>query len=254
MSAAPQAPGRPGDGPQVEGSSMSFARAGRWLRALALLAVAAVLLLQLWYLGWIVLYRWVNPTETAFMVRERARIEAARPGSGIRHTWVDYRAISPQLKRAVVAAEDARFIEHEGVDWEAIQKALEDNRKRRRPARGGSTISQQLAKNLFLSPERSYVRKGQELVITYMIEALWDKRRILEVYLNVVEWGEGIFGAEAAARHYYGISASQLGPEQSARLAAYLPNPKRYGRVRSGPYLDKRTASIARYMSDAVVP
>jgi monofunctional biosynthetic peptidoglycan transglycosylase len=233
---------------------MSLSTAGRWLRRLALLAVAAVLLLQLWYLGWIVLYRWVNPAETAFMSRERARIEKIRAGAGLKHAWVDYGAISPHLKRAVVAAEDARFIEHEGVDWDAVQKAIEDNRKRGRPARGGSTISQQLAKNLFLSPERSYLRKGQELVITFMIEALWDKRRILEVYLNVVEWGEGIFGAEAAARYYYGVAASQLGPEQSARLAAYLPNPKRYGRVRSGPYLDRRTANIARFMPDAVVP
>jgi len=162
--------------------------------------------------------------------------------------------ISGSLKRAVVTAEDARFAEHEGVDWEAIEKAYKTNIKRGRTARGGSTITQQLAKNLFLSPDRSYIRKAQELVITYMIEAFWDKRRILEVYLNVVEWGEGVFGAEAAARHYYSTSAAQLGPEQSARLAAYLPNPKRYGRVRSGPYLDNRTAVILRYMPDAVVP
>jgi monofunctional biosynthetic peptidoglycan transglycosylase len=129
-----------------------------------------------------------------------------------------------------------------------------DNLRRGRPARGGSTITQQLAKNLFLSPERSYVRKAQELVITYMIEAFWDKRRILEVYLNVVEWGEGVFGAEAAARYYFGVSAAQLGSEQAARLAAFLPNPKRYGRMRSGRYLDGRTAAILRFMPDAVVP
>jgi monofunctional biosynthetic peptidoglycan transglycosylase len=134
---------------------------GRWLWRLVLLAVAAVLLLQLWYLGWIVLYRWVNPAETAFMSRERARIEKLRPGARLEHVWVDYGAVSPHLKRAVIAAEDARFIEHEGVDWDAIQKALEDNRKRGRPARGGSTISQQLAKNLFLSPERSSCARGR---------------------------------------------------------------------------------------------
>jgi monofunctional biosynthetic peptidoglycan transglycosylase len=172
----------------------------------------------------------------------------------LRHQWVPYERISVHLKRAVVTSEDARFIQHEGVDWDAIQKAMEDNRKRGRPARGGSTISQQLAKNLFLSSERSYVRKAQELVITAMLETLWDKRRILEVYLNVVEWGEGVFGAEAAARLYFGVSAQQLGPEQAARMAAFLPSPKRYGRLRSGPYLDGRTAAILRYMPSAQIP
>jgi monofunctional biosynthetic peptidoglycan transglycosylase len=226
----------------------------RWLWRLVLLAVAAVLLLQLWYLGWIVLYRWVNPAETAFMSRERARIEKLRPGAGLEHVWVNYGAISPHLKRAVIAAEDARFIEHEGVDWDAIQKALEDNRKRGRPARGGSTISQQLAKNLFLSPERSYLRKGQELLITFMIEVLWDKRRILEVYLNVAEWGDGVFGAEAAARHYYRTSASRLGPDESARLAVMLPRPKFYDRNRGSEYLARRAATIVRYMGDASIP
>jgi monofunctional biosynthetic peptidoglycan transglycosylase len=213
-----------------------------------------VLLLQLWYLGWIALYRWVNPAQTAFMARERARLESARPGAGLKHVWVGYESISPHLKRAVVAAEDARFIEHEGVDWDAIQKALEDNRRRGRPARGGSTISQQLAKNLFLSPERSYLRKGQELVITYMIEALWDKRRILEVYLNVAEWGDGVFGAEAAARHYYRTTASRLGVEESARLAVMLPRPKYYDRNRGSDYLARRAAAVQRYMAEAPIP
>ena len=226
----------------------------RWLARFALLAVLAVLGLQLWYAGWIAWWRWNAPQETAFMQRERAALQARNPKAELKYRWVPYERISVHLKRAVITAEDARFAEHEGVDWEAIEKAYKDNVKRGRPARGGSTITQQLAKNLFLSPSRSYIRKGQELVITYMIEAFWDKRRILEVYLNVVEWGEGVFGAEAAARHYYSTSAAQLGPEQSARLAAYLPNPKRYGRVRSGPYLDSRMAVILRYMPDAVVP
>jgi monofunctional biosynthetic peptidoglycan transglycosylase len=187
------------------------------------------------------------------MRRELSVLQERNPAAQLRHRWVPYERISPFLKRAVVTAEDARFAEHDGVDWDAIEKAYRDNAQRGRP-RGGSTITQQLAKNLFLSPERSYVRKAQELAITYMIEALWDKRRILEVYLNVVEWGEGIYGAEAAARHYYGISAAQLGAEQSARLAAYLPSPKRYGRARAGPYLDSRTSAILRYMPDAVIP
>jgi monofunctional glycosyltransferase len=226
----------------------------RWILRIALLLVLLVVAVQLWYAGWIAWWRWNDPQETAFMRRELASLQARNPRAELKHRWVPYERISVSLKRAVITAEDARFAEHEGVDWEAIEKAYKDNVKRGRPARGGSTITQQLAKNLFLSPERSYVRKAQELVITYMIEAFWDKRRILEVYLNVVEWGEGVFGAEAAARHYFGTSAGQLGAEQAARLAAFLPNPKRYGRVRSGPYLDGRTAAILRYMPDAVVP
>ena len=226
----------------------------RWVGLALVAALVLVLAVQLWYLGWVAWWRWNNPSETAFMAREEAALREKRPKAELRHRWVPYGSISVHLKRAVITSEDARFSEHEGVDWEAIEKAYKENVKRGRPAKGGSTITQQLAKNLFLSPDRSYARKGQELVITYMIEALWDKRRILEVYLNVVEWGEGIFGAEAAARYYYGVAASQLGPEQSARLAAYLPSPKRYGRVRSGPYLDRRTANIARLMPDAVVP
>lgn len=227
------------------------------LRAVLLaVSLVAVLLLsiQLWYLGWVAWWKWNDPGATAFMSRELAALRERKPDAGLKHRWVDYPRISIHLKRAVIASEDARFTEHEGVDWEAVQKAYEDNLRKGRPARGGSTITQQLAKNLFLSSERSYLRKAQELVIAYMIEALWDKRRILEVYLNVVEWGDGIFGAEAAAQHYFGIGAAQLGPEQSARLAAFLPNPKRYGRLRKGPYLDRRTASIQRFMHDAVPP
>lgn len=192
----------------------------------------------------------VSPGST----QRQTSTQPKNPKARLSHQWVDYDRISNQLKRAVISAEDARFTEHEGVDWEALQKAYETNLKRGRPARGGSTISQQLAKNLFLSGERSYVRKAQELLITWMIELLWDKRRILEVYLNVVEWGEGVFGAQAAARYYYGIDAARLDAERAARLAAYLPSPRRYGRLRSSPYLDGRTAAILRYMPGTSVP
>lgn len=226
----------------------------RWGGRLLALAVLGLLGVQLWFLGHIAYWKYENPNATAFMRRELARLQQKNPGASLRHQWVPYERISGNLKRAVIAAEDARFSEHEGVDWAAMQKAYETNLKRGRPAKGGSTISQQLAKNLFLSPDKSYLRKVQELVITAMLEFAWDKRRILEVYLNVVEWGEGIFGAEAAARHYYGVGAAHLSPEQAARLAAYLPSPKRYGRIRSGPYLDQRTRDILRYMSDAQVP
>jgi monofunctional biosynthetic peptidoglycan transglycosylase len=227
------------------------ARIVGWVLSITLLIVMAI---QLWYFGWIALWRWHNPGETAFMLREWARLKQTRPQAALRHQWVAYDRISNHLKRAVITAEDARFSEHEGVDWEAIQKAYETNRKRGRPARGGSTITQQLAKNLFLSPERSYLRKAQELVLTYMLESAWDKRRILEVYLNVAEWGEGVFGAEAAARHYYGSSAAQLGPEQAARLAAMLPRPKFYDRNRGSAFLARRTEAILRYLNDAPIP
>lgn len=226
----------------------------RWLGRLLLLAVGIVIGVQMWFLGHVVYWKYENPTTTAFMRREIDRMRERNPGATLRHQWVAYERISANLKRAVISAEDARFNEHEGVDWQAIQKAYQTNLRRGRPAKGGSTISQQLAKNLFLSSQKSYLRKAQELVITTMLELVWDKRRILEVYLNVVEWGEGIFGAEAAARHYYGVSAAQLAPEQAARLAAFLPNPKRYGRIKSGPYLDQRTEHILRYLYHAQVP
>ena len=226
----------------------------RWTGHLLLLAVGALLVLQVWYLGWVAYWKWENPEQTAFMQRELDRIREKDPKAALRFYWVSYARISTHLKRAVVTAEDARFVDHEGVDWNALHKAYEDNIKRGKAARGGSTISQQLAKNLFLSGERSYVRKAQELAITYMIEFVWDKQRILEVYLNVVEWGDGVYGAEAAARHYYGVPAAQLSPEQGARLAAFLPSPKRYGRVRTSEYLDGRAAAIQQYMHAAQVP
>lgn len=246
-------------------------RGARWVGRIFLLALVLLLLVQLWFLGWVIYWKWANPRETAFMQHELSRLEEKKFQAQnskktknaksttnspvtLRFQWVPYARISNHLKRAVVTAEDARFVEHEGVDWEALQKAYENNLKRGKPARGGSTISQQLAKNLFLSGARSYVRKAQELVITYMIEWMWDKQRILEVYLNVAEWGEGVFGAEAAARHYFGVSAAQLSATQSARLATYLPNPRRYGRIRGGAYLDGRAAAIEHNMSGAQIP
>src|SRR6185503_18006777 len=154
------------------------------------------------------------------------------PRAKLKHQWVPYERISLNLKLAVVAAEDARFLDHEGFDWEMIQKALQRNEQRGRVVAGASTISQQLAKNLFLSSERSWLRKGQEALITWMLEDQMSKRRILELYLNVAEWGEGVFGAEAAARYHFGISASALNAEQAAWLAVTLPTPHRYQRGR----------------------
>jgi monofunctional biosynthetic peptidoglycan transglycosylase len=226
----------------------------RALKWAALALVLGLVGLQLWFLGWVLAYRWVDPGDTAFMRRELASLRESNPKAQLKHQWVPYERISPHLKRAVIAAEDARFNEHEGVDWDALGKAYETNIKRGKPAKGGSTITQQLAKNLFLSPDKSYLRKVQELIITYMIEALWDKRRILEVYLNSVEWGNGVFGAEAAARYYYGVSASALNREQAARLAAMLPRPKFYDRNRGSAFLAQRTQAVLRYIDHPEIP
>src|SRR5512135_2594950 len=174
------------------------------------------------YQGWFAVHIWYwgghNPQSTSFMQARLERMRAKNPNAQLQQRWISYGRISVELKRAVIVAEDAKFSEHDGFDWEGIQKALEKNQRRGRVVAGGSTISQQLAKNLFLSGSRSWLRKGQEAAITVMIEHLLEKRRILEIYLNVIEWGEGVFGAEAAARHYYGTTAAALGPEAAAHL------------------------------------
>ncbi|MEW6165865.1 MAG: monofunctional biosynthetic peptidoglycan transglycosylase [Pseudomonadota bacterium] len=222
----------------------------RGLGALALL----LLLWQGWYLGWVVWWRFVDPGETSFMERRLDALQEKNPKAELRHRWVDYEKISPHLKRAVIAAEDDKFIDHEGFDWEGIQKAIEKNRKKGKVVAGGSTISQQLAKNLFLSGAKTPWRKAQEAVITVWLELLWDKRRILEVYLNVVEWGEGVFGAEAAGRRYFGVGAGQLSAEQAARLAVMLPAPRKFGRNPWSDYMNRRTALILGRMRYSVIP
>ncbi|MGC3963077.1 MAG: monofunctional biosynthetic peptidoglycan transglycosylase [Rhodocyclaceae bacterium] len=200
-------------------------------------ALVAVLLLiiayHLWLLGQILWWKWIPPQQTSFMSLRLDELREKDPKAQLKYQWVPYERISVNLKRAVVAAEDDRFVDHDGFDWEGIQRALEKNERRGRAVAGGSTISQQLAKNLFLTPNRSYLRKAEEAIITVMIEVLWDKRRILEVYLNVVEWGNGIFGAEAAARRYYNISAAQLSPQQAAHIAVMLPNPRKFEKTYS---------------------
>ena len=221
---------------------------------LALAAAAIFLAVQLSFLVRIWWWRDHNPQTTAFMDASLERLRAKKPEARLQQKWVGYDRISPHLKRAVVVAEDAKFSEHEGFDWEAIEKALEKNRKKGKVVVGASTISQQLAKNLFLSAERTPWRKGQEALITVMIEQLMDKRRILEIYLNVIEWGEGVFGAEAAARHYYGASAISLGPEASARMAAMVPNPRFYDRNRNTAWLSRKTDIILARMPQAELP
>ena len=216
--------------------------------------VAVALGVQLWYLGHILYWDRYNPDLTSFMEHRLEAMRAKRAGATLQRRWVPYDRISVHLKRAVVAAEDAKFLDHEGFDWEAIQKAMAKNERKGRVVAGASTISQQLAKNLFLSGERSWLRKGEEAAITWMMEQVMSKRRILELYLNVAEWGDGVFGAEAAARHHFGISASAIGPGQAAWLAAILPSPRRYERGILTPYLAGRVATIGERMESAQIP
>ncbi len=216
----------------------------------ALLGVAAVVLigLQTWYLGWIVHYADHDPQTTAFM-----EIRSTE-GTTLNHRWAEYDRISHWLKRAVIAAEDARFMEHGGIDWTALQKAMDENREAGTVVRGGSTITQQLAKNLFLSPRQTYPRKAQEAVIAMMLEAVLDKRRILELYLNVIEWGDGVFGAAAAARHYYDTPVASLSRWQAAVLAARIPNPRFYDRRGTTPWLLERAGDIHRWSNQVRIP
>lgn len=228
-------------------------RLALWLRRLLIGLFLIVLCWHLWLLGWVLWWKWQDPGRTSFMEIRLAELRQKDPQAKLKRQWLPYSKISVHLKRAVVAAEDDRFVDHDGFDWDGIQKAMEKNQKKGKAVAGGSTISQQLAKNLFLSPSRSYLRKAEEAIITVMIEALWDKRRILEVYLNSVEWGNGIFGAEAAARRYYGVGAAQLGPEQAARLAVMLPNPRKY-ETRFSPRLAAHAARVQARMRYSDLP
>lgn len=257
---------------------------GRWLLWMLLAGLA----LQLFFLLRIALMLVIDPQSTAFMRSEAWRV-AGESLVGEKDwdwssQWVDYEAISPNLKRAVMASEDAGFTEHGGVDWEAIESAWQKNERRQAQAEkraeqlerrlakkpeaaeaaikaikppkivGGSTITQQLAKNLLLSGERNLLRKGQELVLTLTLEALLPKRRILEIYLNSVEWGEGVFGAEAAAQHYFNKPAARLSAYEAARLAVMLPSPKFFESRPGSAYLARRAGTIVARMSDVSPP
>ena len=221
--------------------------------ALGALAIAVVAV-QAWFFAHVVYWKEFDPASTAFMAERLKVLHAADPRARLHQEWVPYERISVHLKRAVVAAEDAKFLDHEGFDWAAIQQAIAKNESRGRVVAGASTISQQLAKNLFLSPERSWLRKAEEAAITWMLERTLSKRRILELYLNVAEWGEGVFGAEAAAWHYFGVPVAALTREQAAWLAAILPSPRRYPRGGLTPYLEGRVATILERMGAAQIP
>ncbi|MBV8122883.1 MAG: transglycosylase domain-containing protein [Burkholderiaceae bacterium] len=246
------------------------------VRSLAL-ALLSALSLQIYFAGRIALMRWVAPESTSFQRSEIWRLGVEKHHVDWSQQWVDGEQIAGALQRAVIASEDAGFTEHGGVDWDAMEKAWERNQREQakaqrasaakassrsaskaaaKPAKvvGGSTISQQLAKNLFLSGERQLLRKGQEFMLTFMLEAFLDKDRILEIYLNNVEWGEGVFGAQAAARHYFHENAAQLNASQGARLAVMLPAPKRFEKNPASPYVLSRAATIQARMAGVELP
>src|SRR4051812_28745147 len=237
----------------------------RWL----LLLLVAALGLQLFFVARIALAVVVDPQSTTFQRSEAWRIGSEKGRVTWRQQWVAYDGISDHLKRSVIASEDDDFVNHDGVDWEAIEKAWEKNAKAQEQAArraqfrpnarapkivGGSTITQQLAKNLLLSGERTMMRKGQEFVLAYTLEKLLTKQRILEIYLNSVEWGEGVFGAEAAAQHYWRKHASQLTPYEAARLAVMLPRPRYFEKVPNSGYLANRANTIVARMRHAELP
>ena len=241
----------------------------RWIGLVAIAGLA----LQFFFLARIALMATIDPQSTTFQRSEAWRIAKQKDRLRWRQEWVPYERISDHLKRAVIASEDGGFTSHEGVDWEALEKAWERNTRaeeqaaRRagraqlvpRPVKppkvvGGSTITQQLAKNVLLSGERTLLRKGQEFVLAFALEKMLSKERILEIYLNSVEWGEGVFGAEAAARHYYRKGAGQLSAYEAARLAVMLPRPKYFERVPNSGYLANRASTIVARMRDAELP
>ena len=223
-----------------------------------LYVIAAPVAIALLWLAWIAAhigwYRFEPPRETAFMAQRFVEARAKSSNVTQLYRWVPYARISVQLKRAMIAAEDAKFVAHGGFDWDGMEKAHEKNRQKGHVVAGGSTITQQLAKNLFLSPAKSYWRKAEEAVITVLLEAILPKQRIFELYLNVIEWGNGVFGAEAAAQRYFGVTAAQLSAEQAARLAAMTPSPRKFERNPHSAYLDGRVAALLPRMPGAVVP
>lgn len=217
----------------------------RWTLRALLLMIAVLVLIQLWFAAHVAYWVKFDPSSTAFMRGRLAILREDDPKTKLRHQWVPYERISVHLKRSLIAAEDATFLTHRGFDWDGIRKAHERNMREGDLVAGGSTITQQLAKNLFFSGKRTVWRKLQEAAVTVMLESMMPKRRIFEIYLNVIEWGEGVFGAEAAARYHFAASAANLSPEQAARLAAMVPSPRRYGPGANTAYLQKRTHIIA---------
>lgn len=216
------------------------------------ISVLLVVLYQFSFLARVVWFNFYNPSSSAVMRETLSDLKRLDPEATLRFTWLDYDQISDNLKRAVISSEDANFLQHQGVEWEAIRQAWHYNQQQAAQGserrRGGSTLTQQLAKNLFLSNKRSYSRKVQELIISVMLEQVMSKQRILELYLNLAQWGKIDFGAQAAAEHYFQRSAKQLTATQAARLAAMLPNPVFYDKNGNTSYLQRRTQTIVQRM------
>lgn len=268
MSKAPSA-NRRATSPKAAGQKPAWRSASRSVVRLAALLALCTVALQLVFVARIGLMAVVDPQSTTFQRSEAWRLLRERKPLAWRQAWVDGPRIAETLKRAVIASEDSGFAEHHGFDWDALTRAWDTNQRRaaqaeRRPATaararepkvvGGSTISQQLAKNLLLTGERNLPRKAQEFVLTFALEALLDKRRLLEIYLNSVEWGEGVFGAEAAAQRYAGTAAARLDAFTAARLAVMLPAPKRFERNPSSPYVVGRAGVIVARMGAVGLP
>ena len=218
-----------------------------------LFLLLAVFALELFYIARIALFAFIDPSSTPYMRQEEDRLSENAPHP-VRYSWVDYDKISPYMKSAVVAAEDADFMHHNGLQWGAILTAAQRNLLSERHAPGGSTLTQQTIKNLFLSHDRSYFRKIQEIILAPIVEALWSKKRILEVYLNIAEFGNGIFGVEAASRAYFHKSASQLDRNEAIRLASILINPKKYHINSNSSLIQRRVHRIANDMRLVDIP
>ncbi len=214
----------------------------------------ALALLQSYFFVQVVWLSNINPRSSAFMSAEKNRLQKIYPNFQLQYRWKDYKNISIHIKQAVIASEDANFTQHDGVDWDALEKAAKENVAHGKVKRGGSTITMQLSKNLFLSADQSYLRKAQEMIITGMIELVMSKRRILELYLNIAEWGVGVFGIESASQHYFGISASQLSREQAAWLAAILPAPRRFDQMRSSTWAQQKESILLQRMPMVKLP
>jgi monofunctional biosynthetic peptidoglycan transglycosylase len=224
--------------PPAPRTSRSWWKPGGKLRVGRLILIMLGVLV-IWPPFIVLVYRLVPPPITILMVERMIQ------GKGLDKAWRPLSQISPSLAQAVIGAEDARFCEHHGFDFKAMQAAAAHNAKHPGKVRGGSTLSQQTAKNVFLWPGRSYIRKGAEAYFTLLIEGLWGKKRIMETYLNVVEWGPGVYGAEAAAQRYFGHGADELSGAESARLAAILPDPLKWKVIHPGKYVVRRTAHIS---------
>ncbi|SES80326.1 monofunctional biosynthetic peptidoglycan transglycosylase [Nitrosomonas marina] len=226
----------------------------RWFWRLFLLLIYMLFVYQLWLMSHVLYWKHNNPPSSAFMESRMKILREENPAASLRHTWVPYRKISYEMKRAIIVAEDSKFLQHKGFDYDAIRNALKKNLSQGQITVGGSTISQQLAKNLFLSEQKSVWRKFQEAIITVMLETVMSKQRILEIYLNMIEWGNGVFGVEAAAQHYFGRSSASLTKRQATYLAAMVTNPRFYDKNQNSPHLLRKRDILLNRLHSAKIP